>query len=345
MFIYLPVEIKNRDFYPRLLLAKHLIEKGHKVIIGRKKEIEIYASRGPKGIYYSLQSTKNYFKFYQKLKSQGHKIALSDEEGLVTYSDKIYLNTRASNQVLNIADVIFLWGTHQYNIYKKHRKKFLQKFCVVGNPRFDLNQKILNNFFLKKTKIKYNEYVLINSSFAISNHFDESKNSIKFRKKIGLISNKFEEKGFLYLRNYNKVKLKKYIELANFLASKIKIKKVIFKIHPSESMNIYRKLLNKKVIIIKDANITDCILKSEYVIHDYCTTSLEGLLYKKIPICYKVTKNDLYLNQLPYYFSNSFEEKEDILSFINSKKKKFLKKKNINLYIDNFSQKKSCKKI
>ena len=32
MFIYLPVEIKNRDFYPRLLLAKHLIEKGHKVI-------------------------------------------------------------------------------------------------------------------------------------------------------------------------------------------------------------------------------------------------------------------------------------------------------------------------
>ena len=32
-------------------------------------------------------------------------------------------------------------------------------------------------------------------------------------------------------------------------------------------MNIYRKLLNKKVVIIKDANITDCILKSEYVIH------------------------------------------------------------------------------
>ena len=112
-----------------------------------------------------------------------------------------------------------------------------------------------------------------------------------------------------------------------------------------DKLLLARKLLNKKVIIIKDANITDCILKSEYVIHDYCTTSLEGLLYKKIPICYKVTKNDLYLNQLPYYFSNSFEKKEDILSFINSKKKKFLKKKNINLYIDNFSQKKSCKKI
>ena len=321
MFVYLPVEVKNRDFYPRLLLARHLIKLGHKVIIGRKKEIEIYALRGPKGFYYTLQSTRNYLNFYKKLKLYGHKIALSDEEGLVTYSDKIFLNTRATNELLSLADIIFVWGRNQFNIFKKNRKRFIKKVCIAGNPRFDFNHKQLNQFFLKNNEIKYNNYILVNSSFAIANHYDEKINSVKFRKKIGLINNKLEKDGYLFLKRYNKKKLKIYIDLANYLANKIKNIKVVYKVHPSESVSIYKKLLDKKIILLKDVNISECILKAKFVIHDYCTTSLETLLYKKIPISFKINRNDTFLKNIPYLFSNNFESKKKLLDFISKKKR------------------------
>ena len=345
MFVYLPVEIKNRDFYPRLLLAKHLIKFGHKVIIGRKKEIEIYALKGPRGVYYTLQSTRNYLNFYKKLKLYGHKIALSDEEGLVTYSDKIFLNTRATNDLLSLADIIFVWGKNQFNIFKKNKKKFLKKVCVAGNPRFDFNHELLNKFFLKNTEIKYNNYILINSSFAIANHYDENVNSVAFRKKIGLINNKLEKDGYLFLKKYNKKKLKIYIDLANYLVNKIKNIKVVYKVHPSESVSIYNKLLDKKIILLKNANISESILKAKFVIHDYCTTSLETLLYKKIPISFKINRNNTYLKNIPYLFSNSFESKIKVLNFININKKKKLDKKKVNFYINNFTAKDSCQII
>lgn len=347
MFVYLPIEVKSRDLYPRLLLAHELLKKNFRIIIGRKSEVELYSQYGPKGIYVTLQATKNYYSFYKKLKIQGHKIALLDEESLVTFSENIYLSTRAPKKVLLLSDIIFTWGEFQKKILFKKKLKIKKKTFAVGNPRFDLYQDKFFNFFRKKTKIKFKNIILINSSFPNANHFDESKNSINFRKSIGLINNSNDEKGFLYFKKYNQKKIEIYIELANFLAEKLNNFKVLYKSHPSESLDVYKKKLSSKVILLKDTDIVDCLVNSNFVIHDFCTTAFEALACKKFSISLKKNTNIRYLSNTPYIFSKNLKSKEAVLNFVkkNYQKQNVFTDKKIEKFVKNFFTKNCSRKI
>ena len=61
--VYLPVEIKSRDFIGKLFLSYFLVSEGFAVFIGRKKEIEILATNYHPGIYFGLNTQLNYFNF------------------------------------------------------------------------------------------------------------------------------------------------------------------------------------------------------------------------------------------------------------------------------------------
>ena len=68
--VYLPIEIKSRDFQNKLLLSYFLLQDGFEVFLGRKKEIEILASNFHPGIYFGINTQKNYIKFYKKIKKK-----------------------------------------------------------------------------------------------------------------------------------------------------------------------------------------------------------------------------------------------------------------------------------
>ena len=69
--VYLPIEIKSRDFNNKLLLSYFLTLKNFKFFLGRKKEIETLAKNFTPGIYFGVNTQKNYIKFYsQKIKAK-----------------------------------------------------------------------------------------------------------------------------------------------------------------------------------------------------------------------------------------------------------------------------------
>ena len=125
--LFVPIEIRSRDYFPRLLISLMFASKGFDVYFGRKREIELLTKFYTNSFYLGLQTTKTYLQFYKKLKKNKFKVLVYDEEGLVTLNDKIYLSTRASSEIIDTVDYFLCWGSKQFNLIKKNTTKNKKK--------------------------------------------------------------------------------------------------------------------------------------------------------------------------------------------------------------------------
>ena len=146
--VYLPIEIYNRDFHSKSVLAYYLIKKNFSVILGRKAEIHEMITQKTQGIYFGVVTVDNYSSFYKKLKLLGHKIIVLDEEGLVTFEKKMYLDLKVSETTIKNIDHLLVWGNENKKILLSSKcSKFRNKIHVTGNPRIDLLKKNIVQFF------------------------------------------------------------------------------------------------------------------------------------------------------------------------------------------------------
>ena len=79
--LYVPVEIKHRELYSKILLAAHAAPRGFNVVLGRKQELNALVTQMSPGVYYGLGTVKNFAPHFAELASGGHRIVVSDEEG------------------------------------------------------------------------------------------------------------------------------------------------------------------------------------------------------------------------------------------------------------------------
>ena len=121
MNFFIPIEIKNRDYLSRLLIAYYALKKGYNVYIGSKSKIDTFVKISKPGIYLGLVTTKTYSKFYKKLKKKKFKIFVIDEEGLITFDDKMYIDLKVSKDSIENIEKLFTWG-------EEHRKIILKEF-------------------------------------------------------------------------------------------------------------------------------------------------------------------------------------------------------------------------
>ena len=63
MNFYIPIEIKNRDYLSRLLVAYHALYRGYNVYLGSKTKIDTFIKSSRPGIYFGLVTTQTYYKF------------------------------------------------------------------------------------------------------------------------------------------------------------------------------------------------------------------------------------------------------------------------------------------
>ena len=115
--------------------------------------------------------------------------SLDEEVGLVEKNSN-YLQARYSNKSLEMTDRVFTWGKFDYdnlsNKFKKHKKKFIKS----GNPRIDFWRKDFE-FFYKKRKLKYNNYILFTLNFSHLVSKAEFNKFLKF-----LVETKYVDRGY-----------------------------------------------------------------------------------------------------------------------------------------------------
>jgi len=276
MHLYIIIEILEREFLSKLLIAMESASKGIKVHMGRLKS---YIDRDffVPGIVLIKSITPSPQKINRLIEYKKKKFiitSLDEEVGLVNLDAKMYVKLRYSNKTVNLADKIFTWGKFDYDNLVKNFKKHKNKFVLSGNPRIDFWRKDFK-FFYKKKKFIYKDYILFSFNF-IKLSKKETEEKLKILKKTN-----YDKRG--YTKTFFKRRLKdmsrmieEYSKLISAL-SKENNSTIIVRPHPADKIKNYdflKKYSNVKVI--KKGSISEWIYHAKIVIHSGCTGGLEA---------------------------------------------------------------------
>tara|TARA_B100000902_G_scaffold358788_1_gene374098 strand:+ start:71 stop:532 length:462 start_codon:yes stop_codon:yes gene_type:complete len=153
MNLYINIEILNREFQSKLLIAMESASKGINVYMGRLTPYLMRDFFVPgivllKSITPSLNRL-NELKYYKK--KNFIVTSLDEEVGLINLNNE-YLKIRYSNESMELTDRVFVWGKFDYDNLSHKFKKYKKKIILSGNPRLDYWRKDFD-FFYKKKKI------------------------------------------------------------------------------------------------------------------------------------------------------------------------------------------------
>ena len=157
-YIYLPIEIKSREFLTSLLMVSHLLKKKFKIIICSKLALSylIKLKLIQKGIIFLNSATDDEtYKFY---KENNLKIVMLDYElspALSDYQIKNAIKIRKKNY-LKYVDYFFVIGEQYKKTLIKLIPSIKNKIILSGWPRADLwkNNLIYKNKILSEIKKK-----------------------------------------------------------------------------------------------------------------------------------------------------------------------------------------------
>ena len=153
MILVLPVEVKKREFIPKLFLSYNLIKKFKgklKIILGSQSDIHLKLNIR-NCIYIDKGSGTIVLWLLKLLKKKGNLIYQLDEEGPICGMEKFEKAYRYPKEIYEIVDNFFAWGKKDILFFKKNSKK--KNFHLIGHPKFDLLEKKNIKIFEDQVKL------------------------------------------------------------------------------------------------------------------------------------------------------------------------------------------------
>ena len=319
--LYLPLETYSREFHSKLYLAYQACQKGWVVIIGPEYDVKKLAQYLPSGVYFGIGFHRKSANVLKKLKKSGHFVLLQDEEGLDRWGPELYKEYRIDTEIDNFVNYFLCWGEEDKKIIESAFKKSINA-TSVGSLRLDLLNKNLRRIFLQNVdeiKNEHGEFVLINGKFGTINHINGFDYYLRDLKSRGWMDTQYKKEFQNQRFKFQKIIFKKMIELSISLAKSGQ--KVVVRPHPTESIEVWKKKTekySKNIKIIRSGNIIPWLMASKIIIHNGCTTAIEGFLLDKTIISFRPIKNPNIETDLPNAISICLETKEDVVNYVNN---------------------------
>jgi surface carbohydrate biosynthesis protein len=313
-WLLLPVETKAREFHAKLLLGARAVERGYSVVLGEQNAMVRQIAYLPRGLYVdkSIASTKT--KHFRRLRQHGNKVAAWCEEGLVYRDRDAYLRQRISLDSLAEAERFFCWGDVQRDdIAAKATLASAgggrEKLVPTGNPRFDLLRPEFRDLFAPRARElrgKYGSFILINTNFARYNHFHGEDNLLAVQRQRGTVDGPDEEAFLLAWRDFLGEMYHAFAAMLAPLSEAFPEHRIILRPHPSEN---HERWLGEcagldNVEVIFAGNVVPWLLAAGVLIHNSCTTGLEGFLLDRPVIAYRPVRSQVYDSFLPNVVSH-----------------------------------------
>ena len=304
--LYIPIEIKHREFLSQLLLSSFAIKAGFRVYIGSKGSINrLIERKSHKGGIFFYKGGVYLDRLYQIKKKCDHFVILDQELGTEKKTYAEYLRKRLLPDTDKLVDRYYVIGKYGYDVTCKTFPAMKDYTICTGWPRVDLWRKENDYLFKEKTESilkKYGNFMLFSSDFGYN-----SKKIIDDR--IGYIKktkNKLILKSLPWEKNRAEKSYKEYNQFLKLLEDYDKLKDcplIIIRPHPAEDIDAWfefsKKLKNIK-IIYKD-EITPWINASSGLIHRGCTSAIQAHM-RGLPIGYfaidKLLIHDLTLTSI-----------------------------------------------
>ena len=141
MIVALPIEVKERELYPKLLICYYLLKFDPKIkVLITKSSILMNEKIKKKNLLYFEKSLSEHkVKSHQKFLKNNYIVSL-DEEGPFYHWSNILKNNRINVKTINNKNFkfFFLWGENEKKFFKKEiLNKNKNKIITVGHPKFD----------------------------------------------------------------------------------------------------------------------------------------------------------------------------------------------------------------
>lgn len=250
-----------------------------------------------------------------KIKEMGHKLFSLDEEGLIYISKEAYRKNRVSRDWAEKAEVLFCWGGAQEKLIKE---KCPNAHCIpVGNPRLDLLHYVRERKAGRRISDKLN--ILINTRFTSINSPGGEFDFISRLQSLGLIRNDVDKE---YFENHQKNDRLIFSEFKNLIESVSEISgcNVVIRPHPAESNDKYKAMFSDFDVEIDDGKeLIKQLEWADVLIHDGCTTAIEGMLSGTTVIGLRPSDVSYSYGELANNFSHaSFFDYKSLASYIES---------------------------
>lgn len=321
--IIIPVEIQNREMLAKLYIGAVAARHGYDVVVGDQKEIANRFFELKPGVYLDKSVAKTKRHFFQKLKKLGFAPVAMCEEGLV-YRDKTrYLRERVDPETFGHAHVFYCWGEKQRtdvkcNILGK------EKLLVTGNPRFDLLRPEFRQIWREESahvRNKIGKFVLINTNFSRFNRLPGTDNVIELLKKRGTLDPQEGSEYYRGLIQHLADVMTAFLEAIPKIACCFPDHKIIIRPHPSENNTPYKALAVKyqNIKVDSSGSVIPWLIASDAVVHNSCTTGIEGWILDRPVISYMPKENTAFDSELPNrlsYICCSVNELLDKLDYV-----------------------------
>ena len=352
MNIYVVVELKKREFIPKLLLSLEAAMNNHVVYLGNINELLKKNNLNPGLLHHkSITPVSSKLSLMKKLKKNKFIISSLDEEvGGVSVNAKEYVKIRYGNSTLNLADIIFTWGKFDYTNLTKNYKKFERKIFNSGNPRVDLWRQDFQKYYGSRKK----KFILISSNYNFLFGHHSLIDQYKRKKNLDYFKRGESEKFYFGRIKKEAVLIEHLIITLKNLSKRFKSKKFLFRPHPEENVDSWKCIFDdcKNIKVSNAGSLSDIMNKAEIVLHNGCTGGLESAIRKIPTISYMPVKNMSAGHPLANEVSSIVKTEKQLIkkieSIFKSKKKHSLNKiaeKEINYRYENLKNMPAYKNI
>jgi len=293
----LPVENQVREFDAKLLLACHAANCGHTAYVGYKDAINAHLSAIDSGIYFSKSLTSRAIGTLRVSHRLGHSIVAWDEEAVVHYPPEVYYSRRMNAEAISFIDLLLTWGEDNKLLFEGFPGLPDRPIHIVGNPRADLLRPEFEGFFedhVREIKNRFGDFILINTNFGTINGFYPGMNvcypdaNAADGLALGRGAIGFERDFAVRLYSYRMQVLDKMTAMVPAIAKAFPDVNIILRPHPAENRAYWREHLAglTNVHVEANGNVVPWLQACSVLIHNGCTTAIEGYILKRPVIAY-----------------------------------------------------------
>jgi surface carbohydrate biosynthesis protein len=302
--LILPVEIFNREFDAKVLLACFAAERGFSVIVGSKREIHLKMDLLPQSIYLAINLSDRNIVIDTLLNKLGHRIAGGDEESIVYSSPEVYIKEKLGSEVFKKPEIFLAWGPENQRIWETHSNYQGAPIHITGNPRIDLLRPELRPFWELQTQDllnRYGRFILINTNYDRINNHRPGKGEDQQILKAARADPSAVSEYDLALATYHRDLFQNFQAMASTIAHSYPDYTIVIRPHPSESKETWEEATAacSNVQVVFEGNIVPWLLAAQVVIHNSCTTGLESYILGVPVIAYRPLTSDRFDRKLP----------------------------------------------
>ncbi len=163
----------------------------------------------------------------------------------------------------------------------------------------------------------YGQFVLINTNFSFYNHFRGRDFEVILRQKTkaGKVVDDKQREYYRKVSEHKKTLFYAFAEMVVKVHQRFPDITIVLRPHPSEDHRYWRQVLpqDKKIHVVHEGNVLPWIMAANVMIHNSCTTGIEGYLLEQPIIAYRPVQAEEFDIELPNLLSDQVFTLETLL--------------------------------